>query len=367
MESILIGKDVNIKSSPTFKSHSKGIYLYGADNLYPNMYKAHVRNSGTATSCTNTFSNFLSGEGFEDANNDKLIINRNGLTLLNLLRFIAHEKAQINFALHISYNRFAQITDITPVSYELIRKKIRTKNEKFEKYVLKQEWGNSSYSFVNQNIEYEYFAFNPEKVKEQIKEVGFSNFTGQIYYVSNTYGESEIYQYGMADVSLKSMQFEDEAENYSLANIQNGFSLHGALSYPSNLSDIKGNERFEAELKENAKGSTNAGRILTIPKLPSVESNLEFISFAQNDIDSLFEKQLKEAQNKIKMQYNVQDALLGVSNEGFLSKENIREAYEAYNNFTRLGRLEIQNHLEFLFQYSIFNVKNFAIAEKIFK
>jgi hypothetical protein len=365
---MLIENKVNIKSSPTFKSWAKDVYLYGKDNFYPNMYKHHVRNSGTAKACTDTYAEFLRGEGFENEAYNELEINRNGLTFFKLLEFIAKEKSLINFAVHLAYNRFGQITDITPVNYELIRKNIRTKEDKWDKYSVRQNWGNNyNYSFTDDNLVKEYFAFNPSEVKKQIKEVGFDNYMGQILYISDTDNSSDVYQYGFADVSLKSMQFENEAEIYSLSNIQNGFPISGALSYAANMKDTEGNKSFVENLKKDGKGAFNAGRIIAIPKPPNVDKGIEFESFTLNNVDTLFTNQLAEAEKKIKIQYNQQDALLGISPDGFLASEDLSDAYKSYNKFTKNGRIEIENVLNMLFSYSIYNVSNVKIKENTFE
>jgi hypothetical protein len=205
-------------------------------------------------------------------------------------------------------------------------------------------------------------------VKRQIKEVGFENYMGQILYISDTDNSSDVYQYGFADVSLKSMQFENEAEIYSLSNIQSGFSLHGALTYSANIKDTEGVEAFESKLRKGAKGALKAGGILMIPRPPNTTGNpIDFESFSQNDIDKLFTNQLSEAEKKIKIQYNQQDALLGISPDGFLASEDLSDAYKSYNKFTRNGRIEIENVLNMLFSYSIYNVSNVKIKENTFE
>src|SRR5471030_2461734 len=69
-----------------------GILNYDLDNAYPQRMLELVGASPTAKDCWSKRAKFIAGNGFEDADLGKQIINTKGLTLAKLLKAIASDK-----------------------------------------------------------------------------------------------------------------------------------------------------------------------------------------------------------------------------------------------------------------------------------
>lgn len=338
-----------VKRLPVNKSLTKDIYLYGNDNLYPQKIKEIAARSNSLQTALETFSSFTYGQGFEGLKD--LIVNEDGLTGPQFFKIICNEKAAIGFAVHCSFNRFGEITEFTPVNFEFVRRKLKTKDDKWKKYLISNNWENTH--FINRADQLEVFAFSPEKAIEQINEVGFENYPGQLFY---WHYSNDIYGLATYDSVQDDAQFESDAKLYGLSNVQNGFSISGIFKYPANTNTLLKNDNLKLKF-ENSKGPINAGRIFGIPFAPNdnIPSGL-WEPIIMPNVDTMFSNQLENAKRNIYEKYKQPSIINGRSDSGMFNAQSMQDAFDFYNSVTEASRQELESALNKLFEFSIFNV-----------
>lgn len=348
-----------VKRVPINKSLSKGIYLYGSDNLYPQKAKAIAARSNSLQTALSTLTRFTVGngiDGFED-----LILNDEGLSGSDFLDRLASDKSQIGFAVHCSFNRFGEITEFTPVNFEFVRRKIKTKEDKYPMFRISENW--EKYYFWQETQYLDVFAFNPEAAIEQINEVGFDNYPGQLFYWHKS---NDIYGLATYDSIQDDAQLESDAKLYSLSNVQNGFSVSGILKYYANVDSISKKDEFGNKLQQ-AKGPINAGRIISMPFVPqsTIPASL-WENITLPNVDQMFTNQREEAKRNIYEKYQQPSIINGRSDSGMFNAQSMQDAFDFYNSITESDRKELEKALEKLFASSIFDVQTFEIEPLTF-
>lgn len=376
-----IDNTLTVNRLSTLRSRATGIYLYGYDNNYPYKIKQLALRSGSLVTAMNTYIRFLRGLGFDGATakdvvTNPLYINRDKQTPFDLLKFAVNEKAHINFAIQVNYNRLGEAVEFNFVKYEFVRKKILTPKDNFEKYIITNIWhtetsSNNNFfgnSFSLENFKkweknkkigqnftsLEIYAYNPDPyvVREQIKESGgIDNYSGQLFYAQNS---ADIYDLAKYDSVIDDAQLEAEAKLFSLSNTQNSFSASGIFKYPMNLDSMEEGSEIKSRLN-NLKGATNAGRFITVPYLPGKEvpQNI-FENIEQNDIDKLFESQKQTAKQNIYELFAQSSILNGRSDSGMFNAQSGADAFSLYNGIIENEQQQLSIELTTLFSNSIF-------------
>lgn len=336
------------------QSIAKGIYLYGTDNLYPQKVKAIAQRSNSLETALETLSQFTFGQGVEGV--EDFQVNENGLTFYELLKHSIIEKSSIGFAIHCKYNRFGQIAEFTPINFEFVRKKVKTETDKYPTYILSNNWENSN--FLNEFKSVEVYAFDPENAKTQIDEVGFENYTGQLFYWHRS---NDIYGLAKYDSVLDDAQLEAESKLYSLSNTQNGFSVSGIFKYPVNIDSVNKKSEYAEKMKKT-KSPINAGRILTVPYSPQSPppSNL-WESITLPNVDEMFVNQNENAKKNIYEKFQQPGIINGRSDSGMFNAQSMQDAFDFYNSKTEYDRKEVERAYNTLFEWSIFNVPKIEI------
>lgn len=373
---------VSVDRLSIYRSKANGIYLYGADNNYPRKIMQSSERSSALVTARNKQAQFVQGLGFQGAtaidvkNDTAIVINSNGQTAYDLLKFCAEQKANINIAIHVNYNSLGEAVEFNLVQYDFVRRKIRTKEDVFNKYIITNIWhlenDYTSYGYAAKIMEFnkwienkeeklsfvalECFEYNPDPqvVRQQIElSGGIENYSGQLFYAKRT---EDIYQKAVYDSVADDFQFLAESKLASLSNIQNGYSASGILKYPGNLTGTK--EIEEAKLKINStKGAINTGRVVTVPMMPTADNvvpgNLFEPTNLQN-IDKLYIEQKKDARENIKKLYSQPSALIGEDTTGNFATQKMQETFDFYNSITEPLRQELEIELTMLFKNSIF-------------
>ena len=191
------------------KSMTTGIYHYGLDNNYPTKLIQISERSGALMTVKEKQAYFVSGLGFPGAtandvkNGTAIQINENGDTAYDLLKFCADEKSNINIAIQVNYNELGEAVDFNMIPYDLVRRKVKLRNEIFYKYVISNIWHLEDYTSMNYNyakiqdfnqwmqnkeidldfVALEIYDYNPDPiiVRQQIAECGgIQNYPGQL-------------------------------------------------------------------------------------------------------------------------------------------------------------------------------------------
>jgi hypothetical protein len=131
-----IERRILVRPNQTF-----GILNYDMDNAYPQRMLELVAGSPTAKDCWNKRAKFIAGNGFEEKDLGKQIVNEKGLTLAKLLKAIATDKALFTgFGIHVNYNANFKISSVNYVRYEDIRMGDTDEPGTADKYAIYCDW-----------------------------------------------------------------------------------------------------------------------------------------------------------------------------------------------------------------------------------
>lgn len=345
------------------KDATKGIYNYGDDNLYPQKVKSIADRSPSTKSAIETAADFVNGDGFLNESLNDIIINKDNETFLDLLRFICSEKKTFKgIAIHVNYNLFGEIAEINGIPFEFVR----VASDK-DGYYVHPAWEQNYNLFdkkVNEKIFYN--KFNPENALNEIAEIGFENYKGQIFYFKED--KKSIYPLCKFDSVLDYSQYEAEASLYQLGNIQNGFSLSGVAKIPLNAKFQDQNDDITNKFKLNAVGGQNAGRFITMQIPPTAGEMKDFKVFeniSRNNIDGLFTNQNKNAEVKIYAAFKQPRILNSITDGGMFNDQELQDAYNYYNTVTEIDREEVRKILNKITEFSIWAGNDFEIKKQL--
>jgi len=331
------------------------IIPYDYDNLYPNKVKSIAQRSGTTSSAIKKLAEFISGEGFPGM---ETIVNREGQTLWDILRFVADQRATFKgFALHFNFNMLGQIIEINPINFDFVRW-----SKDLKSFVVCSDWQRRS------RRDYEYYQpFWPENVLHEMQECGnISEYKGQLLYcIPNM---ADYYTTCTWDSVLDDAQFEAEAKLYSLSSIQNDYSLGGFTVLPKGLTSQDQIDEYKKELQKD-KGSANAGgtRVFSINPSEQLTNWKFFWPVSRNNIDNLHKNQLETAKFNIYAAFNQPPILSGVATGGMFNQESFADAFHYYNTATETERKETEKELNKILKYSVWsNLGQVQIKEKTF-
>ena len=115
------------------------------DNAYPQRMLELVAGSPTAKDCWNKRAKFIAGNGFEQKDLGKQIINPHGLTIAKLLKAVASDKALFTgFGIHVNYNANFKIASVNYFKFEDIRMDDTDDPTTANKYAIYSDWGQYS-------------------------------------------------------------------------------------------------------------------------------------------------------------------------------------------------------------------------------
>lgn len=339
----------------TFNYHD--IVPYGNyDNLYPQKVLDVARKSWALSTALSTYEDFMIGNGFGDA--DELLINENGLTLFDLLTEIARNKRALGFAIHMNFNALGQAVDFSPIDFEDLR------FNRQGKIVYNPDWSNR-YDPINQEKETVYHLYNPNTVLDEMREDGIDKYTGQVFYWT---GCNKIYPLATFDPALEAGQYQADASLNSLRNIQNGFSLGGAFTYPKNLENNTEKTAFDKMIETMATGANNVGRIWSfgVPAgVDGADKLTNFIPFERANIDNLYTNQNKEARESIFAIFRQPSILNAISETGMFNQQSLQDAFIFYNSIVEKDRKVIEKVLNKLMENSVYGNMDLQIEPKM--
>jgi hypothetical protein len=200
-----IERRILVRPNQTF-----GILNYDMDNAYPQRMLELVAGSPTAKDCWNKRTKFIAGNGFEQPDLGKQLINTNGLTLAKLLKVIATDKALFTgFGIHINYNANFKIASVNYIKYEDIRMGDTDCPDTFGKFAIYSDWGRKTWKNIMRSKITFLNAYDPdpEIIKQQVIDAGgWENYKGQLLYCN-----PEINDYPLIEADSVWEDFETEA------------------------------------------------------------------------------------------------------------------------------------------------------------
>jgi hypothetical protein len=321
------------------KYTTEGVLSYDIDNAYPNRIETIISASGRATSCTNEYSRFIRGTGFEDPGIAGLIVNRKKETLNKILRKLSIDQAKFRngYALHFNFNAAGQIVEINHVQYSSCRYQCDQELRPTGKIAYFTDWGREQTREIRKDKIKILHAFNPdpEIIMAQAEEAGgFDKYLGQILYHTETPGK---YSLAICDSVIEDVLSDAEAKQFRLNNISTNF-LASQIFITDKMDSDDEREEFGDSLRRH-QGARNAAKILHIERT-NPNQTFELKKTDIQDVDGLFSMTETSVKESIRGVYMIPPVLIGDLVSGKLgTSQEIKDATAFYNGITEDDRM----------------------------
>ena len=361
----------NVKRAPRRIEVSYGstlnIQLYGRDNLYPQRMRDLISSSHTGSACMERYQTFIGGAGLRDDGLANYICNRRGDTVNDVLRMMVGDLAMYHgFALHVNYNIFGDITEVTHVPFESCRLEEEQDDGAVVYINIHPDWTGrktrrGKYLQVNRDTVKKIYTFNPHKevVRAQmIKSGGIESYRGQILWFSMD-GRWQ-YPRPIYDKVVTNLSTDEGLDNVMYRNVRNNFLVAGMLTHKKGAAvgyDDSGKPVFGdrdmtgiSESLDIFQGDENACAIMDVT-IEADEDKPEFTSFEAQNFDSKFEKTHNSVTKSIYVAFG-QEVFYRIA-EGSLgfSTDIVNEAFYYYSSYTAGQRKVISGALRKIFEH----------------
>jgi hypothetical protein len=359
-----IERRILVRPNQTF-----GILNYDMDNAYPQRMLELVAGSPTAKDCWNKRAKFIAGNGFEEKDLGKQIVNEKGLTLAKLLKAIATDKALFTgFGIHVNYNANFKISSVNYVRYEDIRMGDTDEPGTADKYAIYCDWGRKTWKNIMRGKITFLDKYNPDPavIEQQVIDAGgWDNYKGQLFYFN-----SEVDDYPLIEADSVWEDFETEAgiKIFNNREVTTGF-LPSTMLFMQARREEADNSRpnsddqhyynMPSQLEKDLgsfQGTKSSQKIIVI-EYEDQNSKPEFQPYAIQNNDKLFETTEKSVEARIIKGFSIPKELInsektsGLSN-GSEKKEAIRE----FNDNTTADRLELSETFAEIFSRFYTNI-----------
>src|ERR1700743_2009703 len=359
-----IERRIFVRPNQTF-----GILNYDMDNAYPQRMLELVGASPTAKDCWNKRAKFIAGNGFEEPELGKQIINSKGLTLAKLLKAVATDKALFTgFGIHVNYNANYKIASVNYIKFEDIRMGDTDCPDTDGKYALYSDWGRKTWkNIMRSKITFlDKYDPDPEVIKQQVIDAGgWDKYKGQLYYFN-----PEVDDYPLIEADSVWEDFETEAgiKIFNNREVTTGF-LPSTMLFMQSRREEADNSRPDSDEQHyynvpsqlerdlgTFQGAKSAQKIIVI-EYDDENSKPEFQPYSIQNNDKLFESTEKSVEARIIKGFSIPKELInsekasGLSNGGE-KKEAIRE----FNDNTAPDMLELSETFAEIFGNFYINI-----------
>jgi hypothetical protein len=339
------------------------------DNAYPQRMLELVACSPTAKDCWNKRAKFIAGNGFEEQNLGKQIVNEKGLTLAKLLKAIATDKALFTgFGIHVNYNANYKIVSVNYIKYEDIRMGDTDEPDTANKYAIYCDWGRKTWKNIMRGKITFLDKYNPDPVviKQQVIDAGgWDNYKGQLLYFN-----SEVDDYPLIEADSVWEDFETEAgiKIFNNREVTTGFLPSTMLfmqarreeadnSRPDNDEPHYYNRPSQLEQDLGSFQGTKSSQKIIVIEYEDQNSKPEFKPYAIQNNDKLFEATEKSVEARIIKGFSVPKELINSENTSGLSNgSEKKEAIREFNDNTAADRLELSETFAEIFSRFYTNI-----------
>jgi hypothetical protein len=359
-----IERRILVRPNQTF-----GILNYDMDNAYPQRMLELVAGSPTAKDCWNKRAKFIAGNGFEQTDLGKQVINANGLTLAKLLKAIATDKSLfIGFGIHINYNANFKIASVNYIKFEDIRMGDTDCPDTTGKFAIYSDWGRKTWkNIVRSKITFLH-AYDPnsETIKQQVIDAGgWENYKGQLLYCN-----PEINDYPLIEADSVWEDFETEAgiKIFNNREVSTGF-LPSTMLFMQSRREEADNTRPDSDeqhyyntpsqLEQDLgafQGTKSSQKIIVI-EYEDENSKPEFQPYSIQNNDKLFESTEKSVEARIIKGFSIPKELINSEKTSGLSNgSEKKEAIKEFNDNTEADRLELSETFADVFSQFYTNI-----------
>lgn len=344
-----IERRILVRPNQTF-----GILNYDLDNAYPQRMLELVAGSPTAKDCWNKRARFIAGNGFEDKDLGRQVINPKGLTIAKLLKAIATDKALFTgFGIHVNYNANYQISSVNYVKFEDIRMGDTDSPDTVDKFALYNDWGRKTWKNIMRNkiIFLDKYDPDPETIQRQVDLAGgWEKYKGQLYYFN-----PEIDDYPLIEADSVWEDFETEAgiKIFNNREVTTGFLPSTMLFMQSRREEADNSRPDDSEqtfinqpsqLEKDLgqfQGTKSAQKIIVI-EYEDESQKPEFKPYTIQNNDKLFETTERSVEARIIKGFSVPKELINAEKSSGLSNgSEKKEAIREFNDNTAADRSEI--------------------------
>jgi len=355
-----------------------GIVAFDFDNAYPQRVEDIHNDSGTGKKCLRLYKSFVAGQGMNDPEFGKAVINSKGETVNDLLRKLVDSKGKFTgLVIHCNYNGLGKVTEVQFVPFPYARLTLSEKEGgKHEgKIAIHSDWTASKGNAVKPDEILYINRFAPSEVARQVENITskaieeieddheklrqqWALYGGQILYYTGS--DPDQYPLSPVDAVLEDMQTEAQIKRFKYgSSARNFLGSHVVITGKEEEAlDGEGNpiESDSDPLSEvitEFQGGDGAGGVLHLER-ESNEEQIQIEKFDIQDYDGLYEWTKSDTSKDIIGQFMIPELLFYNSSTGFSSTE-MANAKEFYNEVTQYDRKELAEILEMIFS-------NFHIA-----
>ena len=304
------------------------IMNWGLDNAYPSLIETLINISVTSKACVDKTAKAIYGKSFGDLG--KIIVNKDGQTLNEVLRIASREYAKHNNCfIHISYNLLYEITAIKVLPATNIRIGKADDLGYRGRFIGYDNW-NKDEGKVEPNKFKVYHKFNPNKtvLETQIEAAGgITRYKGQVIHLQKDSNSV----YSLSDLnSVLHLAIEENNSNIFLSKGSEKGFVNTKIVVTQPFSNEDDRRRFERDIK-SVQGVENSGDLILLES-SNITDNLDSqikIYDATSTVDKkTFEYSDIVAEKKITKAFGVPLLLIDTSNDGLFgnSGESIKEA-----------------------------------------
>jgi hypothetical protein len=293
----------------------KGIHNFGDDNAYPQLIKSLIGSSVTAKQCVDINSKYIFGKGFL-FDGKTSIVNKNGLTLNQLLRIASKEfSIQNNLFFHVNWNAAYQITSVTLIPSTDARIGEADSTGYSGKFILYDDWDKTRAKKVDKKNFKLIDRFNPNKsvIDSQVKAAGgWSKYKGQILHICSDF--SETYSLSDGDCVINDMLSEYLAGVYKNAGLRKGY-FGTRIIVTKSIEGYEERRDFEEMMKSLAgvEESEALIHLETDKNSDDLDSQFKIVDISSNIDDKMFEGTEESSARNIMTAFGVQKILINTS------------------------------------------------------
>ncbi|MES2377511.1 MAG: hypothetical protein V4553_13070 [Bacteroidota bacterium] len=354
-----IERRILVRPNQTF-----GILNFDLDNAYPQRMLELVAGSPTAKDCWNKRAKFIAGNGFEQKDLGKQVINQKGLTIARLLKAIATDKALFTgFGIHVNYNANYKIASVNYVKFEDIRMGDTDNPDTADMFALYSDWGRKSWKNIMRSklVFLDKYNPDPETIKQQVAIAGgWENYKGQLYYFN-----PEVDDYPLIEADSVWEDFETEAgiKIFNNREVTTGFLPSTMLFMQSRREEADNSkpesdeQAFSSQPSQLEKdlgafqGAKGAQKIIVIEYEDETQKP-EFQPYTIQNNDKLFETTERSVEARIIKGFSVPKELINAEKSSGLSNgSEKKEAIREFNDNTAADRLEIAEAFAEIFSH----------------
>lgn len=319
---------------------AKYVY-YGEDNRYPDFLLACYDECATLQAIINRIADYISGSGFNVEQQEKLVVNHDGLTLLELVKKVSVDYLIFGaFTLGVRRNYNKEISDLDYHDPRLVR----LSEDGTTAYVCR-DWRTSG------NKTEKYPVYKP----------GYVDDSHTIFYYKSPKSRG-VYGRPIWAAVTKDVQTAIEISTFHLSAIRNNFNGSAVVNFNNGVPAMETQKDIEKRVNKKFAGASNAGRIVVCFN-NSKDNQTTIGALPQNNFDQKYQALAEHTKNNIFIAFSAQPQLFGADPErtGFNSVEYQQSFYLFKETVVKPLQSEIESAFAMLGEKYTFVLNEFNI------